>query len=224
MIKNHITFEELSNFYDNETAQDETIELVEHLKSCSFCKGEYNQLTEMLEYCSALRETLVCREDFVKKTMGVIKWRARRRAFMPRLPLAAASVVIAGGAFALVSIFNQPARMDIVENIAAIKKPPYSVPAATDIENVVGILSSNHASVLKISDLFIEGEIPAVHFPRLRRELGFRKVFYKVSERSNLGQSRLNPYVEEVSIGGHNRIGFPYERDKSEYVRFRVFK
>ncbi|MCL2025830.1 MAG: hypothetical protein FWG92_03390 [Leptospirales bacterium] len=222
MIENHITFEKLSIFYDNETAQDEVGELVEHINNCPFCKGEYNQLTEMLEYCLALKETLVCREDFVKKTMGVIKWRMRRRAVVRHLPLAAASVVIIGGAFALVSVFNRPDKMNLAENPIAKEKPIHSALALDDTENLIAILKSNSASVLKISDLFVEGEIPAVHFPRLRRELGFRKVFYKVGERSN--QLMLNPYVEQVSIGSGNRIDFPYEHDRSEYVKFRVFK
>ena len=224
MIGNHIPFEKLSSLYDNETAQDDAIELVEHIENCSFCKGEYNQLVEMLGYCSILREALVCREDFVKKTMGVIKWRTRRRALAPRLPLVAASVVIIGGAFALVSIFNQPSKMELAEYITVNKKPSYSAKAANDVENVVGILSSNNASILKISDIFIDGEIPAVFFPRLRRELGFRKVFYKVGERSDLGQSRLNPYVEEVSAGNRSNINLSYGQDRSEYVRFRVFR
>ncbi|MCL1911409.1 MAG: hypothetical protein FWG13_04325 [Leptospirales bacterium] len=224
MIKNHITFEQLSNFYDNETARDEAVELVEHVKSCSFCQGEQNQLAEMLEYCSILKETFVCREDFVKKTMGVIKWRARRRALVARLPIAAASVVVVGGAFALVSILNRPAQTELAANTTAKNKPSYSALPATDVENVMGILSSNNASVLKVSDLFIEGEIPAVYFPRLRRELGFRKVFYKVGERSGLDQSGLNPYVKEVSVGSHSSVKFLNEHDKSEYVRFRVFK
>ena len=224
MIENHVTFEKLSVFYDNETAQEEVNGLIEHINSCPFCKGEYNQLTEMLEYCSALRETLVSREDFVKKTMGAIKWRMRRRTMMRHLPLVAASVVIVGSAFTLVSIFSQPVRMDLVENITVKEKSMDSALALNETENLVAILKSNNASVLKVSDIFVEGEIPAVQFPRLRRELGFRKVFYKVGERSNFGQPVLNPYVEEVSVGGSNRINFPYERDRSEYVKFRVFK
>jgi len=228
MIGGHITFEKLSNFYDNETAQDEATELAEHVKSCPFCKGEYKQLTDMLEYCLDLRETLVCREDFVKKTMGAIKWRMRRHALMTRLPLVAASVVIVGGAFAFVSILNRPVGVELARNMTAIEKPieksSRSAPASTDTEYLLGILSSNNASILKVSDLFIEGEIPAVHFPRLRRELGFRKVFYKVGERSDFKQPVLNPYVENVSAGTSSGIRFPYENDKSEYVRFRVFK
>jgi len=224
MIGNHITFEKLSDFYDNETAQDESIELVEHVKSCSFCRVEYNQLTETLQYCSALKEAWVCREDFVGKTMGAIKWRIRRRALTARLPLVAASVVIAGGAFVFISILNRPAKTELAENVTLKGKPPYSATPLSDVDNVISILRSNNASILKVSDLFIEGEIPAVHFHRLRRELGFRKVFYRIGERSDLRQNMLNPYFEQVSAGSQSRAGFPYEYDKNKYVRFRVFR
>ena len=224
MIGDHIAFEKLSNFYDNETAHDETMELIEHINGCSFCKGEYNQLTEMLEYCSALREAFVCSEDFVNKTMGVIKWRIRRQTLMTRLPLVAASVIVIGGAFAFASMLNQPAKMNLAEKITTAEKPSYSMPVSNDTEYVIGILSSNNASILKVSDLFIEGEIPAAYFSKLRRELGFRKVFYKVVERSDLKPPMLNPFVENVSIGSGSNARFSYEHDGNEYVRFKVFK
>ena len=224
MIGNHIPFEKISSFYDEELAQDEMAELLEHIERCSFCKGEYDQLTEMLGYCSVLKETLVCRDDFVKKTMGVIKWRMRRRALAPRLPLVAASVVIVGGALMFVSIFNQPAKMELIKNITTNQKPFYSMPAVNDAESVISILSSNNVSILKVSDIFIEGEIPAVYFPRLRRELGFRKVFYKIGERSDLRPSKPDSYIETVGAGNHGNINLSYKLDRDEYVRFRVFK
>jgi hypothetical protein len=224
MIGNHIPFEKLSDFCDNEVVQEEREELFEHVQTCHFCKSEFRQLQSMISYCSDLRKTLICAEDFVKKTMAAVKWRRRRRTLLAHVPVAAASVILIGGVALFASIINTPLKHD-TGNFAAM--PPSPLPlntAASDTENVVGILSANNASIFKVSDLFIEGEIPAVRFAKLRRELGFRKVFYRVGSRPEQQGTAANPYLEEVGSvsGSGERFNLPARQ--GEYVRFRIFK
>ncbi|MDR3237399.1 MAG: hypothetical protein LBT84_02730 [Spirochaetia bacterium] len=225
MIENHIPFEKLSDFCDDEViVQEERKELLEHMQKCHFCKSEFHQLQSMISYCSDLRKTFICAEDFVKKTMAAIKWRHRRRTLLTHVPVAAASVVLIGGVALFASIINAPAGHD-TGSFAIM--PPSPLPlntAASDTENVVGILSANSASIFKVSDLFIEGEIAAERFAKLRRELGFRKVFYRVGSRPKQQGAAANPYLEEVGSVSGSGEQFSLPARQGEYVHFRIFK
>jgi anti-sigma factor RsiW len=214
MTEVHIGIERLSDLYDNEiTTQEERDELLEHINGCPVCKNEYERLRSSISLCVGLRHYVVCDPNLPLRVMDVIKWRSRKRRIFKFIPAAAASFVLAaGGVTLLYQTFSEP----------SVQRPAVNTNAATETENLITILSDNKASILNVSDLFIDGEIPASRFHQLRRALAYKKFFYSASVQQPSASSGRNPLVEEV---GNISIDHSAEYiSGQEYVRFRVFK
>lgn len=98
-----------------------------------------------------------------------------------------------------------------------------------DTSKVVKIIGDHKARILKISDLFIEGEISYKDFNRLRRDLGFRKVVYSVTNNkaSSGNQPLFNQNFKAVGTNSpveNNNQGYREPEKGDMRVRFRVFK
>ena len=224
MKDNHIPFEKLSDFFDEDISiEEERRQITGHLDECFLCKTEMDRLRNTIFHCTALRDSIFCTDGFNEHTMKVIRWRKRRKSFIRVIPAVAASVVILGGINFFSGALTGPDSGVIVSSSGTA--------AVSDTEKVVDILSTNRAKILKVSDLYIEGEVSADQFQKLRRELGFRKVVYNVVNRSSSDSGKMskwNSNIEEVgtlnssSIVGASQFGAPVSG--SRYVRFRVFK
>lgn len=224
MTEIHITIGRLSDLHDEEvTIQEEREALLEHINDCVLCKTEFEQLRSSINFCGNLRQVMVCEPGFSKAAMNAIKWRSRRRLMMRYIPAVAASIVLVGG-FALIST---PVNEPIIQQSTFGS----TVKQSGGIENIVSILSSHNASILKISDMFIEGEIHSSNFPKLRRELASRKMFFSIGMQQGRAHRMLssdwNPLIEPVGSSNFSS-NVEYAAKASEagegYIRFRVFR
>jgi len=93
---------------------------------------------------------------------------------------------------------------------------------ANDTSKVVDIISRNNAKILKVTDLYIEGEVSGGSFKRLRKELGFRKVSYAFV-RGESGTS--SNFIEEVgTLSNKAYMDAETNGNPSRAIRFRVYK
>jgi hypothetical protein len=223
MTDRHIPFDRLSDLHDGEIEiSDDKEVIIGHLGECFQCRTEMDRLHNTIMRCVAFRETIVCMDGFHQRTMKVIRWRRRRHSFMKAMPAVAASIAIVGG----VTLFNSgvPGQEGSVRQ----KSTAYVSSAVTDTEKIVDILGGNNARILTVSDYFIEGEIEAGQFNKLRRDLGFRKVVYNVvAMGGSQEQPRFNRNIRTVGsmnpmIVGASQLSSPVPG--SQYIRFRVFK
>ena len=229
MTEAHIKFERLSELHDEEiTISEERESVLDHIDECPFCKTEFEQLRSSIMLCNGLKQYMVCDSSFSATVMGTIKWRSRRRTFMRYLPAVAASFVLVGG----VALISSAVFESDVQHIAVaepiVSSTNYN---ETGMENIVSILSANKASILNMSDMFIEGEILATNFPKLRRDLAYKKLFFSAGPQARpsakVFPSDWNPLVEEVGASNFQKDydnGADMSYSSQEYVRFKVFK
>jgi|GEM_PF-813925 len=226
MSAEHISFDKLSDLHDDEISiQEEKDFILQHLEECIQCGGEFRRLKDTICHCIAFRNMNFCNENMSIRIMKVVRWRRRKAVFYRALPAVAASVIIIAGAGIFTSGMFNPGNSESSDSSVSA-----SMYDATDMEQVVKILSKNNAKILQVSDLFIEGETTVEKFKKLRRDLGFRKVVYSLTnQKAQYRQSWQwkNPGIEEVGMSSKefaSASAFPDAREQEKYIRFRVFK
>ncbi|HOO71112.1 MAG TPA: hypothetical protein PK926_05055 [Spirochaetota bacterium] len=212
----HILFQRMSQLIDNDIATEEEKNFVlDHIESCDFCKREYARLQEMMRYFSRLRSIDHLNFDLSSRIIEKYSSRRRKVFFRKVIPAAAAAAVFI---FAL-GINNSLQNTSVSSNMAQLKMEK---PASNDTRNVIAIISHNNASIIKVTDLYIEGEVSKADYSRLRKDLGFRKVVFSLSKNDN-GTVMKN--IEEVgTLSGSSSDGVPGNANQNESIRFRVYK
>lgn len=221
MKDGHIAFEKMSDLYDGEIATiDEREQILEHLENCPMCAELYAKLKRTMNYLTDLKcQDFEC-VDFIDKTITEIKVRKKKKLFFKVMPAVAATVLIVIGASFIVPANNTGLNNSI--DYAANED-------LNDSEEVIQIIRKHNASILKVSDFYIEGEVKKSKFNQLRRDLGFRKVAFNLSRKSNQIASNENNWrsgFEEVALGDSTIEDelFAPDPQKDEYVRFKVFR
>jgi len=229
MKRDHISFDEMSDLYDNLIPTEEEKDIFyDHFEACHDCGAEYDRLRRTVCHLAMMRDAEFELTNLSDKTIKAYMWRRRKQGFLKAMPAVAASLFVIAGA----GIFSADPFMDSANEANISNKYVSSSPVASDTEKVIKILGDHDARILKISDLYIEGEISLADFKKLRRDLGFRKVVYTLTNHSgsNIAQSGQwkNNNIEEVGInsGGGRSIDQRYNNSSanSNQIRFRVFK
>ena len=212
----HVLFQRMSQLIDNDIATEEEKNFIlDHIESCSLCKREYARLQEMMRYFSCLRSIDHLRFDLSSRVIEKYSSRRRKVFFKKIIPAAAAAAVLI---FAL-GINNSLQNNSVTSNMAQLKMEK---PVSNDTRNVISIISHNNASIIKVTDLYIEGEVSKADYSRLRKELGFRKVVFSLSKKDN-GTVMKN--IEEVgALSGSSSDAVPGDATQKESIRFRVYK
>lgn len=188
MKKEHITFNKLSDLCDNALPQKEADSLMAHLQACSACSREYSDINTLVKMVSCLRFLgMKSGEDLVGRTMAQIRKRRRRHALMKYLPTAAVAasiIVMFGFGFFSSDIPMEESRKDLaVTTEEAPEAPDFTEPARMhgeitsryDIDRTLGILQSNRARVVRLTDSYIDAEISLGHFRRMAGEFNLLK-------------------------------------------------
>ena len=231
MNNGHIPFRKMSDLYDDVFPEEEKEDILNHIASCSVCKSKYYKLRRTLGYLSRLKNQDFDLSGLPARTITKFKFRKRNKVLLKTIPaIAAAILVIIGiGIFNLnpfdnTDAFNQ--RNQLTSNDSGTN--------LNDSEKVLNIIRNHNAKIKKVSELYIEGEIPLEKFRNLRRDLGFRKVSFSLivhsspiessSKREQIYNWKTN--IEEVAVGnnasnGQNRTGSVKQVQK---VRFRVYR
>jgi len=226
MKTEHVPFEKMSDLHDNliDTTEEKE-KIVEHFGECTNCDNEYGRLKKMICHLEAFRDYDFCLTGISEKTMQKMVWRKRKNFIFKRaLPAVAASFMLVTG-FGLYNsgYLKAPDGNQMHGSMVTASM------AGNDTARIVKIIGDHDAKIVKVSDLYVEGEIPYKDFNRLRRNLGFRKVVYNVTDRSRLQarQQVLNRNIETVGVTsspGLTGATFQTSGKRDLYVRFRIFK
>jgi hypothetical protein len=223
MKDDHISFQQLSDLYDNEIASAERAALLKHIEECPACAREYNRLCRTIRYCRRYSDCCFETENLPRATMQKIGALKRRKRFMMSVPSIAASVLLIAG----ISLFNtgvikSPGKMNIAEL--------GSGQSFSDAEQVIDIIRKNNATITQVTDQYIEGTVALAKFQEMRKRLGFRKVAYMPMEDSDsLAGVHWNDAIEQVGLddGQAGDIAEPLSRDpgaSKQFIVFRVYR
>jgi hypothetical protein len=225
----HVPFEKLSDLIDDELAFEEKESVLLHVKECSDCRIELLRLKGTVGLCGDLGTITADFSGLSRRVVGRVRFRRTARSFVRFAPAAAAAVVLVSGYAMFFGGTDTPEAGNVVsrgeervENVAIDTPRPVD-----DVEEVIGILRDNKATITNVSDLYVEGKISVEQFERLRRHLGFRQVAFSVTnEAPAQGVNVMPSYMEEVgSDGGFGPNRIMYRSNTGErFVRFRVFR
>ncbi len=212
----HIMFQKMSQLMDNDIAtEEEKNSILDHIQSCDQCRREYARLQEMMKLFAGIRKNDRLRADLSGSVVKEYLSRKRKKSFSKIMPAVAAAVVFIL-AFGLNSYWQGG------RHTSRIASSSLSVAPANDTSKVVDIISRNNAKILKVTDLYIEGEVSGGSFKRLRKELGFRKVSYAFV-RGESGTS--SNFIEEVgTLSNKAYMDAETNGNPSRAIRFRVYK
>ncbi len=224
MSGNHITFEKLSDLYDDEIfTKEEKASLMHHIELCSECALEYRRLGKTLGLCRDLAGISFPLKNLPPQTISRIKSSKKKRRYLRSMPAMAASILIITG----IGLFNAGIiGVHDRGNIAGEgSRRSYS-----ESEQVIEIIRNHKASIAQVTDEYVEGTVPASSFNELKKELGSRKVAFILMEGTgeNTGASWSNP-IENVGLDNGPAISDAkpdgtIARAGKRYVRFRVFR
>ncbi len=228
MKDDHIEFGQISDLLDNLVSTEEEKELIlNHIDVCPECRLEYEQLRSTIKMVSQLGRIEYDLGTISIDTVSIYRSRKRKAYMIKSLPAIAASLLIIAGGSVLTTNFMTPVSpgMNFAEN---------GQRNVSETEKIVNIIRDSNGRILKVSDLFIEGEVSPEKFDRLRRSLGFRKVVHTRIFKSGAGiaKSSFSPKknIEEVSLGGVRKSSNTEALRDSAHgsgsfmVRFRVFR
>jgi len=212
----HIMFQKMSQLMDNDIAtEEEKNSILDHIQSCDQCRREYARLQEMMKLFAGIRKNDRLRADLSGSVVKEYLSRKRKKSFFKIMPAVAAAVVFIL-AFGLNSYWQGG------RHTSRIASSSLSVAPANDTSKVVDIISRNNAKILKVTDLYIEGEVSGGSFKRLRKELGFRRFrMHLYGEKAGLRRillkkSGLSPIKR---IWMPKRMEIPREQSGSGYIK-----
>jgi hypothetical protein len=224
MSSNHITFQMISDLYDDEIrTRTDREAILKHIATCKVCALEYERLGKTLQFCSQFSSLSFPLKDFSLQTLGRIRSAKRRKQFLKSLPAMAASLLIITG----VGLYN--ARIIGVRDQATIVDEG-SRRSYNDSEQVIDIIRQHKATIYQVTDEYVEGTVPVSSFNELRRNLGSRKVAYILMEESEPETSiHWGNAIEEVGLDEGQLAGdwepvMKDSRDVKKIIRFRVFR
>jgi hypothetical protein len=224
MNGNHITFQQMSDLYDNEIAShEERDHLMRHIAACESCALEYRRLGETIRLCGCMAGITVPPAALPGATMRKILSARKRTSYLKSMPAVAASLlIIAGAGLFNAGIIGVHDRANVADGVF---RSSYS-----DSERVIDLIRKHNATISQVNDEYVEGTVPLSSFNDLRRSLGSRKVAYMpVAGNEPDGNVQWNNAMEEVGLGDGAAVdnrnplaGVTGGEIKS--VRFRVFK
>ena len=228
MITNHVPFEKLSDLLDNDCTSAEREDILRHLDFCPDCRQEYQRLKNTLEMCSDLASVRFDYSDLMRRIDRKARFRRISKLLLRVGPAAAASIILLFS-FALYEggHLNDGGASYSPQQVAEKEASAPSAPeSSSDVEQVIGILRDNNATILNVSDMYVEGKISLSQFEKLRRDLGFRRVTYGIiSEASPQVHGIMKSNIEEVvSQDGFGNGNFMYQKTGENYMRFKVFR
>ncbi len=217
MNAGHIAFEKLSDFCDdclqNET-EKKTIQ--SHLKSCRACRDEFERLKKTIGFCAEIGAHGHFSSNLSGRVVDLAAKRRRRRVFFKAVPAAAAAVVIISGI-----AFFRPGGDGTMGGIARVRNEA----ARHESEQIIDIIRNNKASLVRVSDEFIEGRVSIAHYNKLRKDLRSRKVAF--SQPFTEGEEAAAAWspMEEVAAGDMALSRETVDDNPGErYVFFRVYR
>ncbi len=228
MNKDHISFELLSDLYDeNLSVQDEVESILDHIDSCPECSLEYERLKDSLRLVSQLKIDYIHSDNFACNTVEKYRWRKRRKLLFKSLPSVAASVLI----ISAVTLYQSGIYSPGTGNTPVAENKIYNP------QKIVGLIGNSDGRIVKITDNYIEGEIEFDEFRKLKRLLGhngFQKIRYSMVTKSpgdifpNSSSRTFNweNNIENVAVGNNspvNRKSNPIEKTE-RFIRFRVYQ
>ena len=98
MSDNHITFEKMSDLYDNEISTREEMELIlGHIENCEHCNDEYKRLKKTVNILSSMKNIKYDLNDLPEKTTAFVKWKRKKKTVRKVFYPVAASVLFLFG-------------------------------------------------------------------------------------------------------------------------------
>ena len=197
----HIPFSKLSDLYDNILTTTERDNIMNHLRICSACNREFNNLNKLLGMLSYLKFFTIRSEDeFVLKTLRQIKNRKKRSLLLKWLPsvASAASIVIILGIVLYNTGFIKDKNYEdkevsnsseeFVELFDSSEDYGHfqyrEINSDYDISKTLQILKDYKVRQVRVFDSYIEGEIGLSKFNRLRSEFDYTD-FFNINWNSN---------------------------------------
>jgi hypothetical protein len=224
MSGNHISFQIMSDLYDDEIrSKTEREAILKHIETCKVCAQEYMRLGKMLQLCRRFSSLSFPLEDLSPRTLSRIRSSRKRRQFLKSLPAMAASIlIVAGVGLYNMGIIGVPGRTSIADE--GYRR------SYNDSEQVIDIIRQHKATIFQVTAEYVEGTAPVSSFNELRRNLGSRKVAYILMEGSEPDASvHWGNAIEEVGLDDGLPAG-SWEsvtkdpRDVKKIIRFRVFR
>jgi hypothetical protein len=252
MKEEHVSFEILSDLYDNELSESSKSEVLTHLKECEHCKKEFETLGKMLTLIT-LATDVKLPDEFTFNVINIFKGRKakkRHRAYY-YAPVAAAIIAILGVTLFFyekshnisnkniaqlttqkpVSKVSQP--ISKAKSLVSSMQPKVqsSASASVQLDNrlnetqrIISIISDSNARILNILENSIEGEISEEEFPAFRDSLENRRiVFHKVRPNESLVMNQWMRGLETVAFSDSYEFD-DVETDSPPIIRFRIYK
>jgi predicted nucleic acid-binding Zn-ribbon protein len=219
----HVPFEKICELYDGEIPDaGEREALMDHIKGCPECSESYNKMQGMMSLLCSCKCGISHMQYFKSETLIKIKSRKRQKLFFKDLPAMAAAILIFVGIGIVSSVFMS------TDETTALSDSRMQ-PSMNDSEEVINIIRKNNARIVNVSDIFVEGEVSRASFNRLRRDLGFRKVAYRLIE-NNTDAGTDSKWLQNIEEVGSSNIVNPdipsagsFKTGK-DVIRFRVFR
>ncbi len=194
MTSFHLDFEKISDLLDGDLPKETTESYISHIAVCSECKVEYERMSKCLSLLVELRNQEFQLPDMCSSTLELCEKRRRKQLLMKRIPAVAASCFILFGV--AYSLRGELAKTP-TEQVASRK-------LLSKTEKIISHLRNYNATILKMTDKYIDGQIMPSQLNQLKQELAKGNVhmevlngpYYRVSKRSN--------NYEDVSLGNQN--------------------
>ncbi len=211
-----ISFEKLSDLCDNQIDTDEEKKsMLDHIDICPKCGAEFEKLKKTLSFLTDYKNFSFDLTKIKNNTMLTIKKRERKRKLFKIVPLAVAAsfLIVFGVTFLFTPAGSEPQILSEKTIDAGI----------SESDKVIDIIRKNKASLVKVTENFIEGEINIASYNKLRRDLGFRKVLAKRNPVQISSNRFNNSNFQEASMGSLSSYGKNSSTSQTEKVRFRVY-
>lgn len=224
MMSGHLSFEQLSDLFDDEVTDSERIDYTRHLQECSICRKEYESLCMCLSILKGSKSLCGCIPDICQDTINAYRARERKRQYLKSVPAIAASVLI----ITSTGIMHTSQFIDEKSFFTA------QVSTESDFQRIIDSVRDSKGNILRITEDYIDGEIPKSDMERLERVLHYFRIRHTIIKNSPDNTIRVSaPGMEDVSysastmagssmfIRGNGLIKNNADNDK---IRVRIFK
>ncbi|NLV67040.1 MAG: hypothetical protein GXY14_05120 [Spirochaetes bacterium] len=224
MKSEHLSFDQLSDLFDNEVTDNERKTFTLHIQACSTCRREYESLCMCLSMLKGSKGGCGCIPDICQETIATYRAKIRKREYLKSVPAIAASVLIIAG----IGFLHTGHFMD--------EKTLFSAQVSTqgDLERIIDSIRDSKGRIISITGEYVDGEIPRSDLAKLERVLNYFRIKHTIisDTQSPLFTERSSGFEEAGfrtnSIAGASMFGrgseFLMSSQNRNKIHVRIFK
>jgi|GEM_PF-643521 hypothetical protein len=224
MKSKHLSFDQLSDLFDNEVTDTERKTFTLHIQECGTCRREYEALCICLSLLKGSRGGCGCIPDICQETIAAYRAKIKKREHLKSVPAIAASVLIIAG----IGFLHTGHFMD--------EKTFFSAQVSTqdNLERIIDSIRDSKGRIISITGEYVDGEIPLSDLAKLERVLNYFRIKHTIIPDTQfpLFTDRSSGFEEAGfrtnSITGPSMFGrgseFLISSENRKKIHVRIFK